>query len=240
MTEKNQPHVIDNQDHQKPLRTIKSFVQRKGRLTKGQKRALALFSDLYLIDYQSDSQLNFDQLFDSVQPVVIEIGFGMGNSLVEMAQQNPQINYLGIEVHQPGIGNILNCIDKNQLTNLKVIRYDAIDVLKQMIPDHSISGFQIFFPDPWHKKRHHKRRLIQSDFVDLLVTKLVDGGLIHCATDWQDYAEHMLKVFNENHKLKNEFGEYAPRPESRPLTKFEKRGERLSHGVWDLIFNKIK
>ncbi|MCF6776796.1 tRNA (guanosine(46)-N7)-methyltransferase TrmB [Thiotrichales bacterium 19X7-9] len=234
------PDSIDeDQTQQRPLRSIKSFVQRKGRLTKGQKRALECLSDLYMLSYCADKPLSFDQVFVKDQKIVIEIGFGMGNSLVEMAKNNPKVNYLGIEVHPPGVGNILNQIHQDQLTNIKVIMYDAVDVLKQMISDHSVFGFQVFFPDPWHKKRHHKRRLIQAEFVDLMVEKLQVGGFIHCATDWQAYGEHMLDILSKNQKLKNQFCDYAPRPESRPLTKFEKRGERLNHGVWDLIFNKI-
>ncbi|MCF6767427.1 tRNA (guanosine(46)-N7)-methyltransferase TrmB [Thiotrichales bacterium 19S11-10] len=233
MTDKNNRIDIS----ERPLRTVKSFVKRQGRLTKAQARALEKLSGLYMIDFQN-KLANLSSFYANDQPVVIEIGFGMGDSLVQMAKENQGINYLGIEVHEPGVGNILNLIDHYQLENLKVINHDAVDVIKEMIKDQSVLGFQIFFPDPWHKKRHHKRRLIQPEFVDLISSKLKQGGFIHCATDWQHYAEHMLEVLLLNKLIKNQHDSYAPRPKSRPLTKFEKRGERLSHGVWDLIFYK--
>jgi tRNA (guanine-N7-)-methyltransferase len=164
----------------------------------------------------------------------------MGDSLVAMADQNPQDRYLGIEVHRPGVGKLLSEVDKRGVKNLKVFAEDAVQVLEEAIPQESIDLLQIFFPDPWHKKRHHKRRLIQPDFVELLVSRLSPAGYLHLATDWQPYAEHMMDVLSANALLLNTAGqnEYIPRPESRPETKFERRGHRLGHGVWDLLFEK--
>jgi tRNA (guanine-N7-)-methyltransferase len=157
-----------------------------------------------------------------------------------MARENPHLDYIGIEVHQAGVGSLVADIHEHQVQNIKVVSHDAVEVFQSQLADHSLAGIQIFFPDPWHKKRHHKRRLIQPEFIHLLATKLKPGGFIHCATDWQDYAEHILEVLSNERTLINQQqeGGYAPRPESRPLTKFEQRGERLGHGVWDLIFIK--
>ncbi|MDF1796273.1 MAG: tRNA (guanosine(46)-N7)-methyltransferase TrmB [Coxiellaceae bacterium] len=221
-----------------PKRTIRSYVLRQGRMTISQSQALKNLWPLYGIKL-SDELLNFAELFGNAKPVTIEIGFGMGDSLVAMAAEYPERNFLGIEVHGPGVGALLAGVEKQGLTNLRVIQDDAVKVLQQMIPSCSLSCFQIFFPDPWHKKRHHKRRLIQSEFVDLLVTKLLDEGVIHCATDWQDYAEQMMRVLSANASLSNTCGDqqYVDNQQLRPSTKFEKRGERLGHGVWDLLFS---
>lgn len=220
------------------LRTIKSFVMRKGRLTKGQARALDELKE-YQIEFR-DAPLNLEEVFGNDYPVVVEIGFGMGDSLVEMANNAPETNFLGIEVHPPGVGNILNKMSENNLQNLKVIMHDAVDIIDLNLEDESISGFQVFFPDPWHKKRHHKRRLIQTELVEKLKRKLKIDGFIHCATDWEHYAFHMLETLSDIKGLSNKYENFAPRPESRPLTKFEKRGERLNHGVWDLIFLRTR
>lgn len=219
------------------LKTIRSFVKRQGRMSKRQQHALEQYWGQYGIDYQADG-FDLDKAFARHGKTVVEIGFGMGKSLVEQAKANPDCNYLGIEVHTPGVGTLLaDCAELN-LSNVRIIQHDAVEVLKFMLDDKSIDLFQIFFPDPWHKKRHHKRRLIQAPFVELLISKLKAGGIIHCATDWQGYAEQMMQVLTENQHLTNCVGpeQYSERPESRPLTKFEQRGHRLGHGVWDLLF----
>ena len=188
-----------------------------------------------------DGELNLEDVFQRSAPCVLEIGFGNGTSLSEMAANNPEQDYIGIEVHRPGVGNLLLQIEKLALTNLRVINDDGVDVLNQMIADNSLDAVQLFFADPWHKKRHHKRRIVQKEFVQLLRKKLKLGGVFHMATDWEHYAEHMMKVMGESEGFENIAGkdQFLPRPESRPLTKFEQRGQRLGHGVWDLIFKKV-
>lgn len=220
-------------------RQIKSYVVRAGRVSNRQQQGL----DLWLKDYalvMGAKPWDFSRLFAREADVIVEIGFGMGGSLLAMAIDNPQLNYLGIEVHQAGIGGFVADLHEHQLNNVRVISHDAVEVLGTQCADASLAGVQIFFPDPWHKKRHHKRRLIQPAFVQLLTQKIKPGGFIHCATDWQEYAEHMLAVFSAETALVNQdaSGAYSPRPASRPLTKFEQRGARLGHGVWDLIFIK--
>lgn len=220
-------------------RKIKSYVLRTGRVSNRQQQGL----DLWLKNYQltlGDSIWDYAEIFQRQSDVIVEIGFGMGGSLLTMAKENPQLDYIGIEVHQAGVGSLVADLHEHLLTNVRVVAHDAVEVFQTQLEDNSLAGVQIFFPDPWHKKRHHKRRLIQSEFVNLLVKKIKPGGFIHCATDWQDYAEHILDVLNNEHALANQQAEggYSPRPESRPLTKFEQRGERLGHGVWDLVFIK--
>lgn len=219
---------------------IKSFVLRQGKITTGQKNALDKFYPIYGINYQTEC-VNLNQIFGRNNSKIIEIGFGMGHSTWQIAQATPDNDYLGVEVHAPGVGSLLNSIILHKITNLRVIRHDVVDVLKNMIADNTISGFHIYFPDPWHKKKHHKRRLINLDFVKLLCTKLRPGGYIHLATDWQDYAVWMLDVLNQFPDLINQSvsHDYVPRPDFRPITKFETRGIKLGHGVWDLIFTKI-
>ncbi|WP_192482845.1 MULTISPECIES: tRNA (guanosine(46)-N7)-methyltransferase TrmB [Cysteiniphilum] len=219
------------------MRTVKSFVKRAGRTTVRQQRALDNYTHLYQIPYTVE-ETNFDIYYKTPQPLVVEIGFGMGNSLVTMAKEAPQTNFLGIEVHEPGIGNILDHIHENALENLRVMQHDAVEVFKHMIKDNTLKGVQIFFPDPWHKKRHHKRRLINPKFIDLILQKLEPTGFIHFATDWQNYADEVLELFTKHTQLKNPHNGFAPRPEHRPLTKFEARGQRLEHGVWDIIVYK--
>lgn len=228
-----QINTTDNQQI-KPKRTIRSFVLRQGRLTKGQEQALTHLWPIFGIDYQSGTNIEFNH----AQPTVLEIGFGMGASLVEMAKAAPNKNFLGIEVHKPGVGACLMAIEENQLSNLKVMCHDAVEVLENMIPDNSLDKVQIFFPDPWHKARHNKRRIIQPEFVNLISQKLKSGGILHLATDWQHYAEHMLEVLSHAEAFTNlsPTNDYVPRPEDRPITKFEKRGQNLGHGVWDLQF----
>ncbi|MTJ02536.1 tRNA (guanosine(46)-N7)-methyltransferase TrmB [Idiomarina piscisalsi] len=221
----------------KYVRTVRSFVKREGRLTKGQAGAIERQWPKMGLSL-ADGMLSFKDVFNREAPVTLEIGFGMGHSLVAMAETDPERNFIGIEVHEPGVGACLMAAEEAGLSNLRVFHEDAVEVLKQCVPDKSLNCVQVFFPDPWHKKRHHKRRIIQPEFVELLVQKLESGGIIHLATDWENYAEHMLEVLNGSSALTNlsASGDYIPRPDSRPKTKFERRGEGKGHGVWDLQF----
>jgi tRNA (guanine-N7-)-methyltransferase len=222
------------------LRRIRSFVRREGRLTKGQQRALEELLPRYGINLQQ-GELDLNTLFGREAFRVLEIGFGNGASLAEMAVNHPENDYLGIEVHRPGVGNLLLQIEKQQLNNIRVSNDDAVDVLEQQIPNASLDAVYLFFPDPWHKKKHHKRRILQPAFAQLVQRKLKSGGIFHLATDWENYAEHMLEVMSTANGFENSAGKgnYIARPEYRPLTKFEQRGHRLGHGVWDLIFKKV-
>ena len=226
---------MDPGTHKRPIR---SFVIRNGRMTEGQEKAIALYWSQYVIDYKA-APIDFASVFPQSQEVIVEIGFGMGDSLLQTARENPAVNFLGIEVHRPGIGKLLQGIAEEQLTNLRIICHDAQEVMQNCFADASLRGVQIFFPDPWHKKRHHKRRMVQTEFVALLSRKLISGGFLQLATDWQDYAEQMLEVLNREASLRNESATGAYMEEkSRPETKFERRGQRLGHGVWDLRFVK--
>ena len=218
-------------------RTIRSFVLRAGRMGTGQARALAELGPRFVIPSQAEP-LDLDAAFGRGAPKILEIGFGMGDSTAKIAAAHPENDYLGIEVHTPGVGALLKRIGELGLTNLRIVQHDAVEVLEHMIPDASLDGAHIFFPDPWHKKRHHKRRLIQPPFVALLARKLKPGAYLHLATDWEDYARQMLGVLSAEAHLENTAPDYAPRPEYRPLTKFENRGLRLGHGVWDLVFRR--
>jgi len=223
------------------MRRIRSFVRRQGRLTKGQQQALDNYWPIMGVEYQAEL-IDIATLFGRNAPTVLEIGFGMGDSLVTMAGENPQQNFLGIEVHLPGVGACLADAYAAKLSNLRVMCHDAVEVLQNMIPDGSLDMVQLFFPDPWHKARHNKRRIVQPPFVKLVLRKMKMGGVFHMATDWQPYAEYMLEVINgiacyRNLSSKND---YLPRPDTRPLTKFELRGQRLGHGVWDLMFERRK
>ena len=220
-------------------RNIKSFVVRSGRMTPGQEKAYSELWQRYGIE-ANDQLLDFNQIYARQAPVILEIGFGMGDSLIEMAANNPDNNYLGIEVHKPGVGRLLGNISERALTNLRVMKFDAVEVLKKQIEDASLSAVHLFFPDPWHKRRHHKRRIVQDDFIQLLRKKLCSHGQFHMATDWEHYAVQMLDTMSKASGFKNcaGNGEYIPRPEYRPMTKFERRGERLGHGVWDILFEK--
>lgn len=222
------------------IRSIKSFVKREGRMTPGQKRALELLWPRYGIDLDNNPLL-LDSLFERTGPIVLEIGFGMGEAIAKMAADNPTENFLGIEVHRPGVGRLLATANKLHLSNLRVICADAVEVLSNHLPDNCLQRVQIFFPDPWHKKKHHKRRLIQADFLRLLNQKIKPGGKLHIATDWQHYAEHIIEILQGNLNFENIAGEklYVPRPDYRPLTRFEQRGQRLGHGVWDIVYRKI-
>jgi len=224
----------------KYIRTVRSFVKREGRLTKGQAAALERSWPTMGLTHQQ-GLLDLTQVFGREAPTVLEIGFGMGKSLVAMAAAAPEKNFIGIEVHRPGVGACLMEAETAGLTNLRVYEHDAVEVLRDCIADGALDTVQVFFPDPWHKKRHHKRRLIQPAFVEALRPKLALGGVLHLATDWENYAEHMLEVMSGAANWRNlaEDQGYIPRPSERPLTKFEQRGERLGHGVWDLKFSRI-
>jgi tRNA (guanine-N7-)-methyltransferase len=224
----------ENEDIKK--RPIRSFVLRQGRLTTAQERALETGMPQFGITY-APALLDLNAIFKRADSrKILEIGFGMGETTAHIAEQHPEWDILGIEVHTPGVGSLLKQVSERGLSNVCVIQHDAVEVLKNMIADGSLDGVHIFFPDPWHKKRHHKRRLIQQGFVKLLSTKLKPGGYLHVATDWQGYAEWILDVLRAEPALENTAADYAPKPDYRPLTKFEKRGINLGHGVWDILF----
>jgi len=220
-------------------RTIRSFVLRQGRLTRGQQRAFDEHWARLGIEYQGRA-LDLAALFGNDNPVFLEIGFGNGESLAQMARRHPERNFIGIEVHGPGVGHLLMKLGEHGCDNVRVCRHDAVEVLEHMIPAASLQGVYLFFPDPWHKKRHHKRRIVQSLFLELLARKIRPGGFFHAATDWEDYAQQMLAVLNGAAPLFRNTapGDFVDRPEDRPLTKFEQRGLRLGHGVWDLVFER--
>ncbi len=226
---------------EKYLRKIQSFVRRSGRISKAQSVGLSELWNDYGINVDTKT-LNFDELFVTKNPITLEVGFGNGDSLLEMAIKQPNQNFLGIEVYEAGVGRLINEASKNNLSNLKVIKEDAVEILTNNISDNSFSHFQLFFPDPWHKKKHHKRRIVQIDFLNLLSKKIKDNGIVHIATDWENYAEHIMDTLESHPHFKNCAGDhiYSERPINRPLTKFENRGQKLGHGVWDIIFTKIK
>ena len=225
---------------ERPLRTIKSFVMRAGRMTEGQQRGLEQGWPRFGLELTAGLQY-FDQVFGRQAPRTFEIGFGMGHSTLEMAAQARDVDFIGVEVHKPGVGALLNGALAQELSNLRVYSCDALDVLRQCVADASLDRVLLFFPDPWHKSRHHKRRIVQSAFAELVRQKLKPGGVLHMATDWEPYAEYMLEVMSAAPGYHNQAadGRYVPRPEERPITKFERRGERLGHGVWDLKFQRI-
>ncbi len=220
-------------------RPIRSYVRREGKITRGQQRALDELGPTVLLP--TTGRLDFPTIFGDDHPVVLEIGFGNGLSLAEMAQNDPQRNYVGIEVYRPGVGSLLIQIRERGLNNLRAVQADAVEVLENQIADASVAAVHIYFPDPWHKARHNKRRIIQPNFVALIRNKLEIGGIAHIATDWEDYAGHIMEVISAADGFINQAGEgnFSPRPEHRPLTKFEQRGQRLGHGVWDLLFEKV-
>jgi tRNA (guanine-N7-)-methyltransferase len=218
-------------------RHIRSFVLRQGRVSVAQQRAIDTLLPRYGIPYVA-RLLDLNLAFRRGAPKILEIGFGMGDSTSTIALANRDTDYLALEVHTPGVGNLLKLIESENLENIRIIQHDAVEVLRDMITEASLDGVHIFFPDPWHKARHNKRRLIQSPFIAQLVKKIKAGGYIHVATDWQDYAEQVLRVFSAEPLLENTAADYAPRPNYRPLTKFEKRGLNLGHGVWDLVFRR--
>ncbi|MBL4621491.1 MAG: tRNA (guanosine(46)-N7)-methyltransferase TrmB [Immundisolibacteraceae bacterium] len=240
--------IIENPTtHHRPIR---SFVIRSGRMTRAQSRAMDAHWQEYGIgsdtrpnnatdDEAKSNKLDYQQLFDRQAPTFLEIGFGMGQSLVAMAKMRPQDNFIGVDVCEPGIGSVIGLAVREQVKNLRIVQGDAVELLRHRITEQSLSGVYIFFPDPWHKRRHHKRRLIQSNFVDLIISRLRIGGHLHAATDWEDYARHISKTLASS-SLTNQApdSEYCPRPDYRSLTKYEARGQRLGHGVWDLIYQK--
>ena len=217
---------------------MRSFVVRAGRMGPGQQRALKDLGPTYVLPYRP-APLDLDAAFGRTAPRIVEIGFGMGDATAQIAAARPEVDFLGIEVHEPGVGALLKRIGEQRLGNLRIVQHDAVEVLQQMIAPASLAGVHVFFPDPWHKLRHNKRRLIQPPFVALLASRLAPGGVLHCATDWQPYAEQMLEVLSGEPLLRNRFDGYAPRPDYRPLTKFENRGLKLGHGVWDLVFERV-
>lgn len=222
-------------------RPIRSFVLRQGRLTKGQQSAMDTYWSQFGVD-ESDEPLDFAALFGNDNPVTLEIGFGMGGSLAEMAKAAPERNFLGIEVHTPGVGHLLHLVGEYELQNVRVMNYDAAEIIRKRIPNGSLDCVQLYFPDPWHKKRHNKRRLLQTDFVTRMAELLHDGGTFHMATDWEDYALHMAEVMQAHPAFATTATDgtaFVPRPDFRPLTKFENRGLKLGHGVWDLIYRKV-
>lgn len=230
-------HDVTDSEHQPRHRPIRSFVLREGRMTDGQKRALESLLDRYGIAADS-LPLDFNAVFGRCAPVILEIGFGNGESLAGMASEHPERNYIGIEVHRPGVGYLLNRIQELGLENLRVACRDANEVLQQQIPDACLAGVQLYFPDPWPKKRHHKRRIVQPAWVDLVRRKLAPGGFLHMATDWEDYALHMREVLEAAEGFTNTAGPglFQDGRGERPETKFERRGLNRGHGVWDLIY----
>jgi len=234
----NQTEQVQGDAEDLSQRRIRSFVLRQGRLTKGQARALETGFPQFGVNY-SPELLDLNALFNRADSKkILEIGFGMGETTAKIAQVLPDCDFLAAEVHTPGVGALLKLIQENELNNIRVIQHDVVEVLHNMVADGSLDGVHIFFPDPWHKKRHHKRRLIQAEFVQLLCTKLKAGGYLHVATDWQEYAEWVLEVLNAETQLENTAKDYAVKPTYRPLTKFENRGLKLGHGVWDMVFTR--
>ena len=230
-------------------RRIKSYVLRAGRTTAGQQRAIEELGSKYVVPYQSNT-MDWAQIFSHRESAlrILEIGFGMGETTAYIAKIRPQDDFLAIEVHEPGVGALLKRIGEDGISNIRIIRHDAVEVLEHMIADESLDGVHLYFPDPWHKKKHHKRRLVQDEWVEKLCDKLKSGAYIHMATDWQEYAQQMLAILSKQNSLENSATSggksssvddgYSGRPDYRPVTKFENRGLQLGHGVWDLIFRK--
>ena len=220
-----------------PMRSIRSFVHRSGKITPAQKRALDKDWCHWGVEF-SQKHLHWDDLYRRAAPVVLEIGFGNGQSLTEMAIASPQYNFFGIEVHPPGVGRLLLQIEEHELRNIRISRHDAAEVVRHQVANNSVDRVQVFFPDPWPKTRHHKRRLLQAGFVRELARILKPHGILHVATDWPNYAEHVLLTCDTEPLLRNTVGSYADRPEYRPVTKYEARGQRLEHPIFDIIFRK--
>lgn len=220
-----------------PPRPLRSFVVRAGRMGPGQQKAMATFGAQFVVPFEA-AVMQAEQVFGRAAPWVVEIGFGMGGATAAMALASPEQNFLGIEVHTPGVGALLKIISEQGIGNVRIIQHDAVEVLSHMVPPGALAAVHIFFPDPWHKKKHNKRRLVQSPFVALLASRLAPGGLLHCATDWEPYALQMMQVLSDEPTLRNTVDGFAPRPPRRPLTKFESRGLRLGHGVWDVVFER--
>ncbi len=218
-------------------RSIRSFVLRQGHMSVAQQRYLDDVLPRIGLPYRA-APLDLDAAFGRHAPKIVEIGFGMGETTAKIAATQAQHDFLGIEVHGPGVGSLCKLVAEGGLGNVRIVRHDAIEVLRDMIADGALAGIHVFFPDPWRKKRHHKRRLVQADFAALAAAKLAPGGYLHCATDWEDYAHWMLEALSAEPLLQNTATGFAPRPDYRPLTKFENRGLKLGHGVWDLLFRR--
>ena len=216
---------------------IRSYVLRQGRFSPAQQRAYAELMPRFGIAY-APAPLDFRAMFGREAPIVVEIGFGMGETTARIAAENRDVNYLAIEVHSPGVGSLLKQIEADGLANVRIVQHDAVEVLRDMVPPGSIAGIHVFFPDPWPKKRHHKRRLLQPAFVALAASRLAPGGIFHVATDWREYADEVLEVLSRTEGLRNTADGFAARPATRPETKFERRGVKLGHGVWDIVFTK--
>ena len=220
-----------------PRAPIRSYVLRAGRMGSGQVRALQELGPRFVLPFQVGVP-DWDAVFGRSAPRIVEIGFGMGAATAAIAAARPETDFIGIEVHEPGVGALLRLIGEQALTNLRIVQHDAVQVLQQMIAPASLAGVHLYFPDPWHKKRHHKRRIVQPGFVAQVASRLAPGGVLHCATDWEPYAQQMLEVLSAEPALRNTAEGFAPRPPWRPPTKFEQRGLRLGHGVWDLLFTR--
>jgi len=233
--------MSDDPQHSTPRLTsqsIRSFVLRQGRMSEAQHRFLDEVMPRVGVAYRP-APIDLAEVFGRKAPQVVEIGFGMGQSTAAIAQARPGDDFLGIEVHAPGVGSLCKLIDEGGITNLRIVQHDAVEVLRDMIAEGSLAGVHLYFPDPWPKKRHHKRRLVQGPFVRLIASRLAPGGYLHCATDWEEYAEQMLEVLSAEPLLANTAEGFAPKPDYRPLTKFENRGIQLGHGVWDLVFRRV-
>jgi tRNA (guanine-N7-)-methyltransferase len=220
------------------VRPIRSFVLRQRRFSPAQRDALERLLPTYGVPYQP-APLDLQSVFGRQAPKFLEIGFGMGETTAEIAQAHPECDYLGIEVHGPGVGALLRRIAELELRNVRIVQHDAVEVLRDMIVPASLAGIHVFFPDPWPKTRHHKRRLLQPAFVRALALRLAPGGYLHIATDWKDYADQILALLAAEPLLQNTARDFAPRPDYRPVTKFEHRGLRLGHGVWDVVFRRV-
>jgi tRNA (guanine-N7-)-methyltransferase len=233
--------MTDHSDHETPnhLRRIRSFVLREGRMTPAQQRAFETHWARFGIDYTGKAQ-DFDARFGRHAPHVLEIGFGNGEALAWASEHDPARDYLGVEVHGPGVGRLMNALAARNASNVRLYKHDAVEVLENEIPPNSLSEVRIWFPDPWHKKRHNKRRIVQPEFVALLASRVASGGLLHLATDWEAYAQHMLEVMESAPDWCNDVGpgQYADKPAWRIETHFERRGLRLGHGVWDLLYRR--
>ena len=229
--------VADSRSEEPARRPVRSFVLRQGRMSPAQQRALDTLLPRLGIAYAQEP-LDFPTVFGRRAPVILEIGFGMGETTAAIAGAHPQHDFLGLEVHGPGVGALLNRVDAAGLANVRVIQHDAVEVIAHMIPVDSLAGIHVYFPDPWPKKRHHKRRLLQPDFVHALAQRLTPGGYLHAATDWEEYAQEILSTFAAAPLLENTVADFAPRPAWRPETKFETRGLKLGHGVWDIVFRR--
>ena len=238
MSTKDSPEATLSQTPDTPfMRVIKTYVLRAGRMGPGQTRAFEQFGAKFLLPFKNE-KLDLVASFGRQAPLILEIGFGMGDATAKIAQTRAGDNFLCCEVHAPGVGALLKRCGEEDIGNIRIVQHDAIEVMDHMLGENSLDGVHIFFPDPWHKARHHKRRLIQPAFVSRLITRLKPGGRLHCATDWQPYAEQMLQVLSAEPGLTNTAADYAPKPDYRPVTKFEHRGLKLGHGVWDLVFER--